>query len=212
MKRSAQGFTLVEVLMVVVILGIVASVVVIGFTGADRQRGLIREAKRLALVVEMARDESVLSGLEYGLDILEDGYQFLVYDVDRERWTTLSESPYGAHEIMQGVALDLVIDDFALDPARFMGGDGDEAKPEVVILSSGELTPFSMQFVPGWDGPHWVVSSDGLALVEATPRSSPEKSFCSISRRSFGRQPPRYARILSASGECCSRNSSSTYR
>ena len=172
MQRNTQGFTLVEVLMVVVILGIVASVVVVGFTGADRQRGLIREAKRLALVVEMARDESVLSGLEYGLDVLEDGYQFLVYDIDRERWTTLTESPYSAHEVVQDVALDLFIDDFALDPARLMSNAGlDEATPEVIILSSGELTPFSMQFVPRWDGQHWVVSSDGLASVEATPSS-----------------------------------------
>ncbi len=172
MIRNTRGFTLIEILMVVVILGIVAGVVVVSFTGADRQRGLIREAKRLALVVEMARDESVLSGLEYGLDVLENGYQFLVYDIDRERWTALTESPYGAHELVQGVALDLFIGDFELDPARLFGSDGlDDATPEVVILSSGELTPFSMEFVPRWDGLHWVVSSDGLASTEAAPSS-----------------------------------------
>lgn len=167
-----RGFTLIEVLMVVVILGIVASVVVISFTGADRQRDLVREAKRLALVVEMARDESILSGLEYGLDVFEESYQFLVFDIDRDRWIALTGSPYGEHLLAEGVGFDLQIEDFTLDAARLFQGDSlDEHTPEVIILSSGDLTPFTMEFVPGWEGTHWVVSTDGLAAAEAAPRS-----------------------------------------
>lgn len=158
--------------MVVVIIGIIASVVVINFTGADRQRDLIREARRLALVVEMARDESILNGLEYGLEVLKGSYQFLVYDVDRDRWVALTESPYAEHSLTKGVDVDLRIEDFALNGARMTQGDAPDAHtPEVVILSSGELTPFTMEFVPAWDGTHWMVSTDGLAAVEAAPRS-----------------------------------------
>jgi general secretion pathway protein H len=156
--------------MVVVILGILAGVVVIGFTGADRQRELTREAKRLALVMEMARDESIIRGLEFGLDVLDSGYQFLVFDVDREKWTALTESPYAEHALAQGIDLDLQIEDQTFDSARLLASV-DKERPEILILSSGELTPFVIELIPRWEGAHWLVASDGLAAVEATPRS-----------------------------------------
>ena len=40
MKRRNHGFTLIEMLVVVVIIGILASTVVLGFVGSDREQNL----------------------------------------------------------------------------------------------------------------------------------------------------------------------------
>ncbi len=46
--RQPRGFTLIEMLVVVVIIGILASTVVLGFVGSDREQNLRTEAERLA--------------------------------------------------------------------------------------------------------------------------------------------------------------------
>ena len=84
----ARGFTLVEVLVIVVIVGITLSLVVVNF-GRDDKRVLADEAQRLGLLLEHAHDEAVASSrlLSWAADA--KGYQFAVA-TGPDTWMLLS--------------------------------------------------------------------------------------------------------------------------
>ncbi len=86
MNHRNHGFTLIEMLVVVVIIGILASTVVLGFVGSDREQNLRTEAERLAALIEMARSEAVQRNEEWGVAINATGYQFLVFNPLKHSW------------------------------------------------------------------------------------------------------------------------------
>ncbi len=70
-----RGFTLLELVVVIFIIGIMTgfAVMSIGLGQADETE---REAKRLRAILELALEEAVLNGRDLGLIVNEDGYQF----------------------------------------------------------------------------------------------------------------------------------------
>ncbi len=61
--RSAQGFTLVELIIVMTLLAIVAALSVPSLSRSMRQRNLDEEATRLLALTEYGRDEAVSQGV-----------------------------------------------------------------------------------------------------------------------------------------------------
>ena len=72
-----RGFSLIEILVVVVIVGIVAFVVVLSI-GGDADRHLRHEAERFQALVGEACAEAQLRGREIGAVVAADGYSFRV--------------------------------------------------------------------------------------------------------------------------------------
>ena len=82
-----RGFTLLEIMIVVVIIGIVtASVVSVAF-GDRKNEKLKQEATRLKAVINLAQEEAVLESRIYALGIWQKGYGF--YVPDSEGWALL---------------------------------------------------------------------------------------------------------------------------
>lgn len=71
-----SGFTLIEVLVVLVILGIVVAMIGVNFA-PDPRRNLETEAHRLALLLGQARDEAVTTGSSVAFELEAHGYRFL---------------------------------------------------------------------------------------------------------------------------------------
>lgn len=78
------GFTLVEILVVLVLLGIIVSSASLAMRGGTEQDALT-EAKRLAALVEFAAEESRWTGIPMALQIGDGGYRFLRLD-DEQHW------------------------------------------------------------------------------------------------------------------------------
>ena len=86
--RKQRGFTLLELLVVMVIAGIMLGVVSFNALPNSRQR-LESDAKRLALLFQLARDEAILRNLPVAFDVDQYGYHFLVRE-DRV-WSPLKD-------------------------------------------------------------------------------------------------------------------------
>ena len=86
--RRQRGFTLLELLVVMVIAGIMLGVVSFNALPNSRQR-LENDAKRLALLFQLARDEAILRNLPIAFDVDQFGYHFLVRE-DRV-WSPLKD-------------------------------------------------------------------------------------------------------------------------
>lgn len=155
--RARAGFTLIELLVVIVVVGVLAGVVVVGFVGADKERELQTEARRLALLIELARDEALQRNEEWGVYIDEDGYGFAVYEENRQRWTEQERGRFRGRTVQQ-MRLAVTVDE--LVPP---GQEDVESFPQIIIFSSGEQTPFTIEVTPTWDAPAWRVHSDGVS-------------------------------------------------
>jgi len=101
-RAACRGFTLVEILVVVVIVGITLSLVVVNFARDDK-RVLADEAQRLALLLEHAHDEAIASShlLSWAADA--QGYRFAVA-TGPDTWTQLGgDEIFHAREWTRGV-------------------------------------------------------------------------------------------------------------
>lgn len=89
--RSLRGFTLIEILVVLVIVAIMTGVVLARLDASDgRKLKLISE--QMAVLLEAGRDEAVTRGLRVAISSDGEGYQFWVADEDRNDWRALTGS------------------------------------------------------------------------------------------------------------------------
>jgi general secretion pathway protein H len=165
MSGRYRGFTLIEMLVVVVIVGILASTVVLGFVGSDREQNLRTEAERLAMLIEMARSEAVQRNEEWGVAIGPGGYQFLVFDSLKHRWVEQKDGPFRARKIAD-MTLSVQVDQLTMPGDKAM-----ENAPNIIMFSSGEQTPFDIEITPQWKSDPWQVNSDGLSRTNAQRRA-----------------------------------------
>lgn len=72
----SRGFTLIEVVVVLLIITIILGMVGVNLT-RDRSDVLRDEAQRLALVLQNAQQQAILEGRPYGFTFADNGYRFL---------------------------------------------------------------------------------------------------------------------------------------
>ena len=156
-RRLTQGFTLVELLVVLVIVGIMAGVVVARFPSFTLEEEFLRESERIRVVIEMLRDEAVISSTEYAFVAEDDTYAFHLYNEIEQIWVESTQAPFITKTLPEGVALYLRVEEQGVT----LGRESEESEPPVLVLSSGEVTPFELRVVRESDRAERVLRSDG---------------------------------------------------
>ncbi len=188
MSRRARAFTLIELLVVIVLLGILVSLAVLTTGSSSTSRELRDEARRIAALIGVLSDEAVLDSREYGLLVNYEGYRVLRYDEADARWREVERRK--VHRLPEWMRLELELDGTPLelvaplkqtdDRAGLSDADsrgrsrernsGPRLEPQLLILSSGELSPFSLRLSERKaGGSTWLIASDGLRLPQAEP-------------------------------------------
>ena len=157
--KVSRGFTLIEILVVLVIAGILFSVVVLSLGALGDDRELQREARRLSSLLALASDEAELQGRDFGIEFVLQGYRFVEYDPVFERWgEVLGDDILRQRSLPEEFELRLFIEDRPVQLAAEVaetGGDEDEEErsgplldkyaPHGLILSSGDLSPLDIE-------------------------------------------------------------------
>lgn len=136
------GFTLIEILVVVVIIGVVAASMLLSFGLTGRDRDLEKESDRLYALLNYAREQAELQTREYGVRFQDDGYEFLTYDVLRAAWRPVTEDDaLEARRLPDGLGVKLLVEARPVVLAR--PKDAKDRTPQVMIYSNGDLTSFA---------------------------------------------------------------------
>ena len=184
LRVTHTGFTFIEIFIVMAIIGVLAGVVILHSIGADRARDVETEARRLTELIELARAESVSRNESWGVFVDQTRYGFLVHDELTGAWRAASKRTFRTRNTPQGVVLSLQLSDWDASPEVLEGGqegqgtreegDSDPQVPQVLILASGEQTPFRISIRAGGHTP-WSVTSDGISRTRAARADQSEE-------------------------------------
>jgi len=178
-----SGFSLIEILVVIVIIGIVMSIAMLSITLAGGDSQLRDEAQRIVSLVAVAQDESLLQGREYGLEFMQGSYRFVEFDPLTRRWSEIvGDDTLRQRELPDVLELQLFIENrrvmLKTRPASTETKDGDRRgvesyAPHVLIYSSGDMSPFEVHLVRRIDNSLLAVQGDVAGVLEiVTPEDS----------------------------------------
>jgi general secretion pathway protein H len=169
-RRTAAGFTLLELLVVMVIIGIMAAMMTLSVGVATQEGTAEQEINRLENLVRLASEDAVMNGRELGLTFYETEYEFSAYDPETGWLPLAEEEPFEVHRFPPESVVDLQIEGrlvrLALErpdrPQRNQEGTAetsdeedmtaaadDSVPPQILILSSGDISPpFELRLRP----------------------------------------------------------------
>ena len=143
----ASGFTLLEVLVVIVIIGIITSMAVVSTRVLGGDHEMDQEARRLVAVLGQAREDAMLEGRDVGVRIDARGYDFLRYDGRTEQWLLEGEDPLLRERALpEGLEAELWLESRPVKlAARSAPTENAAPLPQVVLMASGDAIPFELR-------------------------------------------------------------------
>jgi general secretion pathway protein H len=157
------GFTLIELMVVVVIIGLLYATTLLSLGGSGKDSQLEQERDRLATLIDYVRERAALQTVEYGIRCEQGGYRFLMYDNRQALWL---EDPLDdslrPRKVPAGLEIALVVEDRAIVLPRSSAatqagtaakkgsgaatpqGTTPDLTPQVMLYSNGDLTSFKL--------------------------------------------------------------------
>jgi len=143
--RYQSGFTLIEMLVVIVIIGIIVTTVTLSIRTDNRGEKMETEMRRIQALLKLASEEAVMQDEEIALRVSEDSYSFEV--LSDKGWQPITDDKvFRERKVVDGTELALKVDDLEIDFGKQQEAAGDDKikPPRIFILSSGEFMPFEL--------------------------------------------------------------------
>lgn len=154
--QRSRGFTLIELMVVILIIGLVTAAIVLTPSFGGRDAELEKEGERAYNLLNYVREKAQLQTHEFGLFCNDSVYEFLTYDPRRSVWRSVDEDDVlRQRQLPVGLRLRLVVEGrqivlkTAQDQAREDSKkDKDQIEkervPHIMLFSNGDLTPFQL--------------------------------------------------------------------
>ena len=180
--RFSAGFTLIELLVVLFIVTTIVSITLLSFGVLGNDRDLQTEARRFGALTELALDEAVMQGREFGVELMQSSYRFVEYDPYGATWAEVpGDDSLRLRNMPDGVELELYVEDKRIaldeDPAEIEDpedenrpGGAEAFAPHLLIYSSGDTTPFELHIWREFDDSRVVLRGDALGMVSILAR------------------------------------------
>jgi len=156
-----RGFTLLELMVVIIIIGIILSFAGLSARGDSRAAQLKREATRLMALVDMASEQAMMRSEQLAVRFGDRDYEFM--SLQNGKWVALHDAgPLRARELPRGMELQLELEE---NPPPGLQAEDTEAA-QVFLLSSGEMTPFMLTFSAPETEQRYVLKATLLGKLE----------------------------------------------
>ena len=135
---AMRGFTLLELLIVLVIVGITLGM--IAFKGMpDDHQILQNDAQRIALLLQLARDEAIVRNRPIAFEAESGGYRFLIYD--EGTWQVIEQDDLLRERKFKKFPVVFLMSPSASDPTaptKIIFGREPVDKPFILTMSLGD--------------------------------------------------------------------------
>jgi len=134
--NPAGGFTLLEVMLVMAILGLLTVTVSLALPQSSQQR-LESDARRLKAQIGLAAEQAIYRSRDHGLWLGKTGYRF--YRREKARWLPVAaESRLAAQLLSEGTTLRLRMEGQLIDTNERA------REPQIFIASDGQISEFEL--------------------------------------------------------------------
>lgn len=141
-----HGFSLIEIMVVMVIVGIILSFVVVAFGDFGASRRVDATTKHLASLIQLAQTKAIIGNKTYGLSITPKTYQFFQFQPNPK--TSKSEwYPVKHTHVFQATR-------FPTRTKVSLTGAIHHQGPQIIINSHGQITPFTLTLTLNHDSYH----------------------------------------------------------
>ena len=165
-RQSVQGFTLIEIIVVVLIIGIIVSFATLSISDRSQDDRLEVEVQRLTQLLQLASDEAVLLGIELGMGSAKGvAYAFMVIGEEGQWQIYETDGPLRPRQLPDGVKMEIAVEEFSAPIAE--QDEEEPLLPSLLFLSSGELTPFELQLTAEGARNVWRIEGDLTGKIQS---------------------------------------------
>ena len=145
--RQQQGFTLLEVLVVVFIVGVIATMftLAVGVAGGvDRE--LRQETERLETLIHLALEDSTFQARELGIRFYPQSYEFSVWsrgqiaDPTDDTWMQIEDEVLAPRKLNKSFGFELEIEGRSVVLENSAKDVEKSYRPQIFIFSSGDIS------------------------------------------------------------------------
>ncbi|MFT6913737.1 MAG: general secretion pathway protein H [Motiliproteus sp.] len=150
-RLSQRGFTLLELMLVILIIGLMVGTVSLALPDSKAQE-LQKQASRLHAQVNLASQTSVFKNKDIGLKISRLSYDF--YQFEGDHWTLLEpQSRFSSRSLPPGTSFELSLDGQLINIE-------DPKKPQILFLSDGQMSSFRLSLLSKDQGNRFSLRGD----------------------------------------------------
>lgn len=132
-----RGFTLVELLIVLVLIGILGSMAVLAMGQADQGRNTALEVERLLRLLQLAQQEATLRGEVLGVEFHAGGYRFL--QQSKQDWQVSHDGLFLPRQLNGSLRLSLKLDG---NLVLLANQPTSKPSPQLVLVPNGDSGQF----------------------------------------------------------------------
>jgi len=163
----ARGFTIIEILVVVVVIGVMVSIFTLSVGNFAEDQGA-EDMRRLEALIDLASEEAAMQGREIGLTFYQHGYEFSVREfltdaegVPYTRWMVMDQDRiFRPRNLGEDISFDLDLNEEEV-VLSYERDTREEYEPQIFILSSGEIEPpFVTRIRPAFENTGFTLTAD----------------------------------------------------
>jgi type II secretion system protein H len=166
---AVAGYTLIEVLIVMLIISIVGGVTVLSINTNQntRYKNLAQEITHL---LTLGEEQALVQSAVYGMAFNDKSFQFYQFDptAKDQPWRPLNDKVLGKHSIPDGVQITVKVRDKIMRLAK----DSTQVQPQLIISTSGDIIPFTILIGKTDSPPRFQIIGNANGSIESAAISS----------------------------------------
>jgi general secretion pathway protein H len=165
-RARSAGFTLLELLVVILIIGILATFATLSIGNRALDDRLEVESQRLEQILKLASEEAETKGIEIGFRYIDAQYEFLAIGKEGHWAPYTASGPLRPRALPQPFYLEVQVEGRQAKDVVTKPDDKDKIiEPQILLLSSGEVTAFTIDVHADNYAPYYRLKADTLGKI-----------------------------------------------